>query len=111
MTQTLRQKIAAWREERRLDRQFKMLERTVPGIRHPIGFLRTGWGRFVRIPLAGLLILGGCFSILPFLGAWMLPLGLLLLAVDVPMLRRPVSALTIRGRRFIQARWRRFRPS
>jgi hypothetical protein len=35
-----------------------------------------------------LLILGGIFSVLPVLGIWMLPLGLILLAEDVPVLRR-----------------------
>lgn len=53
----------------------------------------------VRFPLALLLILGGLLSFLPVLGVWMLPLGLLLLAVDLPVLRGPLSALIIRFRR------------
>ncbi|MFN4202214.1 MAG: hypothetical protein ACK4GM_04070 [Tabrizicola sp.] len=52
----------------------------------------------IRFPLALLLIAGGLLSFLPFLGIWMLPLGLLLLAVDLPVLRGPISALVIRGR-------------
>jgi hypothetical protein len=51
----------------------------------------------VRIPVGVLFILGGVFSILPGLGIWMLPLGLLLMASDVPFLRRPVGQLTIWG--------------
>jgi hypothetical protein len=39
--------------------------------------------------------LGGVFSILPGLGIWMLPLGLLLIASDVPSLRKPVGRFTI----------------
>jgi hypothetical protein len=35
-----------------------------------------------------LLIIVGCLSILPFLGLWMLPLGLVLLADDMARLRR-----------------------
>ena len=35
-----------------------------------------------------LLILGGVLSILPILGLWMLPLGLILLAEDIAPLRR-----------------------
>jgi hypothetical protein len=35
-----------------------------------------------------LLILGSFLSILPIFGIWMLPAGLLLLAEDVPPLRR-----------------------
>ncbi|EIM02968.1 hypothetical protein UUA_00690 [Rhodanobacter thiooxydans LCS2] len=37
-----------------------------------------------------LFIVGGIFSILPVLGFWMLPFGLLLLAQDLPFLRRPM---------------------
>ncbi len=63
----------------------------------------------IRFPLALLLIAGGLFSFLPILGIWMLPLGLLLLAVDLPVLRGPISALIIRGRRkadILAQRWR-----
>lgn len=42
-----------------------------------------------------LLMLGGIFSILPFLGLWMLPLGLLLIAYDVPFLQKPVGRFTL----------------
>lgn len=103
----IREKLRAWREERRLNRQFKMLSKTVPGIGGPISAVQPGGSaRMLRLPAALLLIAGGVFSFLPGLGIWMLPLGFLLLAVDVPVLRRPVSGFTIRGRRFIQNRWR-----
>lgn len=103
----VREKFKAWREERRLDRQFRMLSRTVPVIGAPVNAVRPG-GRasLLRLPAGGLLIAGGVFSFLPGLGLWMLPLGLMLIAVDVPFLRRPVSGLTIRSRRFLQNRWR-----
>lgn len=103
----VREKFKAWREERRLDRQFRMLSRTVPVIGAPVNAVRPG-GRasLLRLPVGGLLIAGGVFSFLPGLGLWMLPLGLMLIAVDVPFLRRPVSGLTIRSRRFLQNRWR-----
>jgi hypothetical protein len=35
-----------------------------------------------------LLIIGGCLAILPVFGLWMFPLGLMLLADDIPPLRR-----------------------
>jgi hypothetical protein len=35
-----------------------------------------------------LLIIGGCLAILPVFGLWMLPLGFMLLADDIPLLRR-----------------------
>lgn len=111
MKPNLRSSFQAWRQERRLERQFRTLERTIPLLRQPMGALRgKGYARFIRLPLAVLFILGGIFSFLPFLGAWMLPLGLLLLAIDLPFIRQPVTALTIRGRRFLQRRWRRYRP-
>jgi hypothetical protein len=39
-------------------------------------------------PRGGLLLCGSALSVLPFFGIWMLPLGLMLLAEDVPLLRR-----------------------
>lgn len=44
-----------------------------------------------RFPLAIGLMLGGVFGFLPVLGFWMLPLGLALLAMDLPFLRRPLA--------------------
>ncbi len=35
-----------------------------------------------------LFTLGGVFAILPVLGLWMLPVGLVLLSEDIPVLRR-----------------------
>ena len=46
---------------------------------------------WVRIPPAVGLIVGGTFSFLPVLGIWMLPVGLVLLAQDVPPLRTPIA--------------------
>lgn len=53
----------------------------------------------MRIPLGLLLIAGGFLAILPVFGLWMIPLGLLLLAMDLPVLRPFVSGLIIRLRR------------
>ena len=95
--------------ERRFQRQFDALGRLIPPLRGPMSTLRRDSWFPVRFPLALLLIAGGLFSFLPFLGIWMLPLGLLLLAVDLPVLRGPISALVIRGRhkmRRLAQRWR-----
>ena len=46
-----------------------------------------------------LLVLGGIFSFLPVLGIWMLPLGLLLLALDLVFLQGPVNTAVVRGTR------------
>ena len=51
-------------------------------------WLRKPASRWARIPAGLLLIIGGCLAILPVFGLWMLPLGLLLLADDIPPLRR-----------------------
>jgi len=49
---------------------------------------------FARTVISLLLILGGIVGIvLPVLGFWMIPLGLALLAVDVPLLRGPLGRL------------------
>ena len=58
-----------------------------------IGWLRKPSSRLVRIPVAILLIAGGIFSILPVLGLWMLPLGLVLLAEDIQVLRRALDRI------------------
>ncbi|BAK82944.1 hypothetical protein [Komagataeibacter medellinensis] len=42
----------------------------------------------LRLVLGCLLMIGGVLSFLPILGLWMLPLGIILLAEDVPLLRR-----------------------
>jgi hypothetical protein len=77
---------------------FKRLEQEVPErLGRMLRWLRHPASRLIRIPVGVLFILGGVFSILPGLGIWMLPLGLLLMASDVPFLRRPVGQLTIWG--------------
>jgi hypothetical protein len=97
------------RRERRFQRQFDALERMIPGSGGVFSRLRSNRWLPVRLPLAVLLIVGGVVSFLPVLGFWMLPLGLLLLAVDLPFLRGPISSLVIRGR-ILGRRWvRRWR--
>lgn len=70
-------------EQKELDAVLRGIERKLPPfakglprlIRHPPPF-------YIRLPLGLALVIGGIFSILPILGVWMLPLGLLLLARD-----------------------------
>ncbi|SMY06004.1 hypothetical protein [Flavimaricola marinus] len=83
----------------RFDRQFTVLERQFPAFRGALRSIRTGRGRFVRLPLAILLIFGGMLAILPVLNLWMLPVGLLLLAIDLPFLQGPIGALIVCMRR------------
>ena len=96
-----------------LRRAFKLVEREMPGkAAWIIRNLRHPHAHWLRIPTGVLLVLGGVFSILPFLGIWMLPLGLLLIAYDVPFLREPVGRFTIWStRKWIAVRQRLFRRS
>jgi len=93
----------------RLERQFDRISRQVPMSKGFLVWVRRPRLHVVRIPLAILLVLGGIFSFLPVLGIWMLPLGLLVLAVDIPPLRRPVGDAIVRLQRFIAVTRRRFR--
>lgn len=99
------------RRERRFHRQFQALERLIPQLRGPLYHLRRGSWFPIRFPIALLLTVGGLFWFLPVLGLWMLPVGLLLLAVDLPKLRGPISVLVIRSRRMLHRRLRRWRKS
>jgi hypothetical protein len=44
--------------------------------------------RLARMTIGVLLIVGGFLGFLPVLGFWMIPLGLMILSVDVPSVRR-----------------------
>lgn len=71
------------------ERRMGLLVRHLPQrSQRMIRWLRQPSARWARIPAATLLIAGGFLSILPILGLWMLPLGLVLLAEDIPPLRR-----------------------
>lgn len=80
-------RIAFWHLERELPER---VARILQGLRQPDA-------RSVRIPVRAVCVIGGVFSFLPILGVWMLPLGLLLIAYDVPVLRQPVGRFTIWG--------------
>jgi len=69
----------------RLDRLVEHLPKFIQPV---VRWLRLPSSRWVRLPAAALLIVGGIFSILPFLGIWMLPLGVVLMAEDVPFFHR-----------------------
>jgi len=66
----------------------RLIERLPSSMRPAMRWLRRPSARLVRIPAGALLCIGGLFGMLPFLGFWMLPAGLVLLAEDVPPLTR-----------------------
>jgi hypothetical protein len=79
-----------------LRRAFRRIEQELPErMAAALRWLRHPRSRLIRIPAGILLIAGGVFSFLPVLGFWMLPLGLLLLAADLPFLRRPMARFVL----------------
>jgi hypothetical protein len=81
-------------DQKKLDRKVERLAENLPGwAASAVHWLRAPEGRWVRIPAAILLIVAGFVGFLPILGFWMIPLGLLLLAQDVPFLQRPILRL------------------
>ncbi len=96
----------AEKDRDRLNRRFDQIEEKAPSkIAQGLSKLRRPNMRWVRIPLGVLLVIGGVFSILPVLGLWMLPLGLLLLAIDLPFLRAPVNRAVL----WIERKWKTWR--
>jgi hypothetical protein len=94
------------RDEEQLNRQFARIESKLPTRAGQfLRWLREPSSRWVRIPVGILLILGGFLGFMPALGLWMLPLGLMLLAQDIPFLRRPTRRALLWGERQ-WARWR-----
>src|SRR5688572_20379319 len=92
--------------QRELDRAFDGLEHEVPDrVARAIRWLRDPNSRWVRIPIGVLFIIGGCLWFLPILGLEMLPIGLLLVAQDVPFLRKPVGRAAL----WLEHRWLGFK--
>lgn len=96
------------KEEARLNRQFDRIGRAVPATSGFLSWIRQPSSRLVRIPLGIVLIFGGVFSFLPILGVWMLPLGLFLIALDLPFLQGPLNRLSLWAQRK-WAGWQRSR--
>lgn len=86
----------------RIRRQFEAIGRFAPPARRIVASLTDGGMRRARIPVAVLLILGGFFAVLPIAGFWMLPLGILFLAMDIPVLRPRVAAAAVLSRRWFR---------
>ncbi|MGP9813763.1 hypothetical protein ACTZWT_19820 [Rhodopseudomonas sp. NSM] len=85
-----------------LDRHLAWFESKLPPKpAHLVGWLRRPSSKYVRLPVGVLLIGGGVFSFLPVLGLWMLPLGLVLIAQDVPALEKP----TARTLGWVERKW------
>jgi hypothetical protein len=85
-----------------LDQELNAFEQRLPAaMARGLRWLRKPSSRWKRIPLGTALIAGGTLSFLPILGIWMIPLGLVALAQDVPALRSPTARLL----GWINSRW------
>lgn len=74
-----------------LDQYFRKFERLLPSWAcRAVHWLRRPSSFYARILVALLLIVGGFLSFLPILGFWMLPLGLIFIAQDIPILQPPL---------------------
>lgn len=90
--------------QQQLDRAMDVLEREAPDrVSRAVRWLRSPASRWVRIPLGLLFIAGGLLWFLPVLGVELLPIGLLLVAQDVPFLKKPVG----RGMLWLERKWLR----
>jgi hypothetical protein len=94
------------RSDDKLGEAFDELERAAPGsLERAIRWMRKPRARIVRLPLGVVCIVGSFFWFLPVLGLWFLPLGLMLIAQDVPFLRRPIGRMTL----YLLDRWKHLR--
>ena len=89
-----------------LDRAFEGLERETPDtITHILRWVRDPKSRWIRLPLGILCIIASFFWFLPIVGLEYFPIGLLLIAEDVPFLRRPVARMML----WLEEKWVRLR--
>jgi hypothetical protein len=87
--------------EQDLDEHLERFARTLPAwAARLIGWLWKPGARWVRIPVGILLILGGIVGFLPILGFWMVPLGVIVIARDVP----PLQPLVVRFLDWIESK-------
>ncbi len=59
----------------------------------------------LRMALGGTMVLGGLAGFLPVLGFWMVPVGLAILAVDFPPVRRFQRRMTVKFGTWLNRRW------
>lgn len=77
-----------------LDEELDRLQTRLPdSISRFVQKVRSPSVKPYRIPAGIGLILGGTIGFLPILGFWMVPLGLAVLAQDVPVMRPPLARL------------------
>lgn len=94
-------------DQAELDKAYDELEALTPDrVARAIRWLHDPKGKWVRLPLGILIIVANLFGpLVPFLGIEFVPLGLLLVAQDVPPLRKPVARATL----WLERKWLEWR--
>ena len=94
-----------FRRNPEFDRYCDRVEQQLPGwSARFLRWLRLPSSQGARILVSALLVLGSLLSFLPVLGVWMLPLGLIIIAQDLPFLQEPL----VRAFKWIEAGWNRW---
>ena len=93
-------------EERHQRRLNNLIDRLPARFRDWTRWLLKPESRWARLPAGVLLICGGFLGMLPVLGFWMLPLGLILLAEDLPIVRRGSSVSLIGSKTVVRTGFR-----
>ena len=70
--------------------------------------IRVPGSVYLRAPLGAGMVLGGTVGFLPVVGFWMLPLGLLILSIDFPPVRRFRRRITVSVGTQVKQRWPSF---
>jgi hypothetical protein len=82
------------RDKALLDDAVETLEQEAPDrVARVIEWILNPQSRWIRLPLGILCIIASLFWFLPVIGIEFFPIGLLLIAQDVPFLRRPTAKL------------------
>jgi len=88
--------------EQDLDEHLERFQRRLPNwAAQLIGWLWQPRFHWVRIPLGIVLILAGIAGFLPILGFWMVPLGLIVMAKDLP----PLQPVLVRCLDWAERKW------
>jgi hypothetical protein len=90
------------RAKAELERYFDVIEQHLPNwLARFLHWLRQPSMLLARIFVSLLLLVGGVFAFLPILGFWMLPLGLIIIAQDLPFLQSPL----VRVFQWVERKW------
>ncbi len=62
---------------------------------------------WLRVPLGIIMVIAGLLGFLPVLGYWMIPVGLLILSIDFPVVRRFRRNWTVKLGGWFKRKWPR----